>query len=568
MYLSSLIIAFIVLTLLMSFVYFYMFAKSQEWFVRYWGFSWVAYSFSLLFLILFISVQTLPLLEFRKIFDMMNILFLLYGAYAFMHTSIPSYWTRFGLYLTIWLFLGIYYNFDLLAVYLPISLYQITVTIVLCYIIYRYWEVPSFEKGLSITAFILWGFGKALLSIFELQYYDQSSLYLMEIIFSNILNFCIFVIYLQKTKNEVNIAERLYRIIAENASDVIFYYKLRPHPSFTYITPSIETMTGYMPEEFYQNPRFYLNLVHSSYFDEISTIFNGIPNIDKSMTFQMIHKNGSQFWGEFNSSVLYENHEAVAVEGILRDITKMKLAEIELLSSKQSRDLLLSYISHELKTPITSILGYVNALNDGTLSSPDEKESAMDIISKKAITLEHLINDLFQLSKLETNQFSFNFMHMSALELSQILINQHLLDIKTAGLKPAIELDRAMLSPLNVIVDPKRIDQVFSNIVFNAIKYTTEKDKLTIKFYTDQNSRNYMISISDTGAGIPHEDLPFIFDRFFKSHIPTTSGREVGSGLGLTISKEIIVGHGGEIWAKSNLGKGSTFTFQIPIYKD
>lgn len=568
MYLPSLIFTFIILTLLMSFVYFYMFARSQERYVRYWGLCWVAYSLSLLFLILSLNKNIIALLELRKIFDLANILFLLFGAYAFMHTQIPTYWHRFALYLTMWLVMGVYYKFDNLSIYLPMSMYQIIVTAMLCYIVYKYWAVPVFEKGLCITVFILWGVGKAALSIIEIYYYDLSSLYLMEIMFSNILNFSIFIIYLQKTKDEITIADRLYRIIAENATDVIFYYTLKPKPAFTYVSPSVETLTGYSPDEFYENPRFYLEIVSSEHFDEIKSIFNGKLYSDVGNTFLINHKNGSNFWGEFNSSVLYKDDIPVAVEGIIRDVTRMKNAENQLRSAKQSRDLLLSYISHELKTPITSILGYVNALNDGTINAPEEKKAAMEIISSKALLLEHLINDLFQLSKLESNQFSFNFMHLSILDLSQQLIDQHLLDIKSAGIKPVIEIDAQALTGKNIIVDPKRIDQVFSNIIFNAIKYTNTNDKLKIKFGADQGSKNYVVSISDSGAGIPQEDLPYIFDRFFKSHSPVRSGNEIGSGLGLTISKEIINAHGGMISVKSNLGKGSTFTFSIPIYFD
>lgn len=568
LYLPSLIMTFIILTLLMSFVYFYMFARSQERYVRFWGLCWVAYSFSLLFLILYLNMNAIQLMEFRKIFDMANILFLLFGAYAFMHTQIPTYWHRFTLYLAMWLILGIYYRFDLLSIYLPISLYQIIITAMLCHIVYRYWKVPQFEKGLSIAVFILWGAGKAVMSLFEVHYYNLSSLYLMEIIFSNILNFCIFIIYLQKTRTEVAIAERLYRIIAENATDVIFYYTLKPQPAFTYISPSIESLTGYTSDDFYNNPRFYFELVPSEFFDDIKSIFQGTSHYGHDTTFLLLHKNGSTLWGEFNSTVLYEDQEPMAVEGIIRDVTRMKNAENQLRSSKHSRDLLLSYISHELKTPITSILGYVNALNDGTLHQEDEKKAAMEIISSKALTLEHLINDLFQLSKLENNQFSFTFMHFSALELSRQLVHQHLLDIKTAGIKPVIEIDSASLTDINVIVDPKRIDQVFSNIIFNAIKYTKPGDKIKIKFCTDRIAKKYVVSISDTGKGISQEDLPNIFDRFYKSHTPVYNGRESGSGLGLTISREIVTSHGGEISAKSTLGKGSTFTFSIPIYEE
>jgi PAS domain S-box-containing protein len=549
-----------------------MFARSQDLsqnlYVRYWGFCWIAYSLSLLFLVLSLDKDIIQLLELRKIFDLLNVLFLLYGAYAFMHAHIPTYWHRFFLYITLWFLLGVVYKFDNLSMYLPVSMYQVIITITLCYIVLKYWSVPVFEKVLCIAVFLLWGVGKAALSIFEIYYYDVSSLYLMEIIFSNILNFSIFMIYLQKTKDELVIADRLYRIIAENATDVIFYFALKPQPAFTYVSPSIETLTGYTPDEFYQNPRFYLEISDSEHFDAVKAIFDGKQPPESDKAFLLHHRNGATFWGEFNCSILEKDNIPVAVEGIIRDITRTKSAENQLRAAKQSRDLLLSYISHELKTPITSILGYVNALKDGTINDPNEKNDAMEIISTKALMLEHLINDLFQLSKLESNQFSFDFMHISALDLSGQLLDNHLLDIKSAKIKPAVELDTQSLQAKYIIADPKRIDQVFSNIVFNAIKYTEVNDKIKIKFGTDQSKKNYMVTISDNGIGIPQEDLPYIFDRFFKAHIPVRSDKEAGSGLGLTISKEIITAHHGNITAKSNLGKGSAFTFTIPFYYD
>lgn len=568
MYLPALIISFIIFTLLMSFVYFYMFARSQHRFIQFWGLCWAFYSLSLLFLILYINYDNLFLMEARKIFDMFNILFLLFGTYAFIKMEIPSYWYRFSLYLTIWVLIGSYYCFDLLSIYLPMSMYQVIITIMLCYIIYKYWNVPKPEKLLSIVIFIFWGLGKAILSIIECKYYDISSLYFIEIIFSNILNFFIFIIYIQKTRDEVAVTEQLFRLIAENATDIIFFYKLQPTPAFSYITPSVETVIGYSPQEFYGNHKFYLNLVPPIQFQDITNIFNAKESANPSSIFQFIHKNGTMLWVEFKSSIIYEGGIPVAVEGIIRDVTSMKNAESELRASKQSRDLLLSYVSHELKTPITSILGYVNALKDGTMSDVHEKEEAMEIISAKALTLERLIKDLFQLSKLETKQFTFRFMHLNTAELSKDLINQHILEIKTAGLKLSFKINDKELENSYIIVDPERISQVFSNIISNAIKYTVPNDKLGVKFSLDRKKENYIVSIYDSGIGISQEDLPYIFDRFFKANSASQSKRESSTGLGLAISKEIISAHKGTIYAKSQLGKGSTFTFTIPIYKE
>lgn len=250
MYLPTVIVAFVVLTLVMSLIYFYMFARSQEQFIKFFGLCWVCYSLSLLFLILYMGNHEIYFLGLRKIFDMLNILFLLFSAYAFMHIHIPSYWYRFSLYMIIWIVIGTYYQFDLLSIFLPIAMYQVIITFTLCFIVITYWDVPNIEKALSLLVFILWGMGKATLSICEVGYSNLASLYLMEIIFSNILNFCIFIIYLHKTRSVIDMADRLYRIIAENATDVIFYYKLIPQPAFVYITPSVEEMTGYIPKVF------------------------------------------------------------------------------------------------------------------------------------------------------------------------------------------------------------------------------------------------------------------------------------------------------------------------------
>lgn len=571
MYLPSFIIAVVILSFLMAFVYFYMFAQGRQGlYMRYWGLSWLFYSISLFFLILNMNHPTPYLMGLRKVFDLLNIVLLLFGTYSFMHSQIPSYWLRFTLYMVLWAVIGVYYDLDSVSVYLPMIAYQIIVTVVLCIIVISRWDLTQFEKVLSVSVFFFWGFGKAILSFVEVTNYEVSSLYLIEIIFSNVLNLSIFVIYLRRAQNQVVIADRLYRIIAENATDVIFYYTLKPSPAFTYITPSVEEMTGFSPNDFYLDPKFYLQIVPSDEFQDISQIFQS-RNDDKEpckKVFQVIHKNGTRLWVEFNVSTLFESGEAVAIEGFIRDITRMKEAERELIASKQSRQLLLSYVSHELRTPVTSILGYVNALKDGTINSDKDISKAVDIIDVKSRTLERLINDLFQLSKLETGQFSFHFMRMNALELSNDLINRHLLDIRSAGLNPEYKIQSKDLSEIYLIVDPERIDQVFSNIIINAIKYSKENGKISIKVTLEQKTKEFSVAILDNGAGIPKDDLPFIFDRFYKGNPSPNHKRMPSTGLGLTISKEIIAAHHGTISAKSYPDKGSTFTFTIPIYTE
>lgn len=149
-------------------VYFYIFARSKERFIQFWGLCWVCYSCSLLLLILGGNHQALLVL--RKVFDMYNILFLLFGVYRFQNLRIPAFWPRFSLYLLIWAFLAALYHFDLMSLYIPTSLYQVCATITICYLIVRFRQIPSIEKITSCFIFGIWGFGKAIISIIEIIY--------------------------------------------------------------------------------------------------------------------------------------------------------------------------------------------------------------------------------------------------------------------------------------------------------------------------------------------------------------------------------------------------------------
>lgn len=568
MNLSAFIIAFSIITLLTAFTYFYLFARSQERFIQFWGLAWLAYSVSLFLLIVSGHLDGRPALEYRKLLDMLNISLLLFGVYAFMHMRIPSYWLRFMLYLLIWILTGSYCHFDILSIYLPVFMYQIVATAVICFTIVRFWNIPALEKSLSVMIFMFWGTGKAAVSIYEAYFDSMSSLYLFEIIFSNMLNFCIFVIYLYKIRQSTDFAKKLYRIIAENATDIIFYYELLPQPAFRYITPSVETVTGYAPEYFYGNPSFYLQLAVPEDLSAFAAVFSGSKGEDGQKIFKIQSKSGTLIWIEVNMSVFYESGKAVAVEGIIRDISRMKEDEEALLSSKQARDLLLSYVSHELKTPLTAILGYINGLKDGTFDSEKERNGAFDVIYTKALVLQRSIRDLEQLSKLETKQFAFQMTQTGALELCEHLIGIHAMDIQRAGFALQTQVDAALLAKAELIVDTERMEQVVSNVIFNALKYGGENGIIKVVCSLDAELKNLMIKISDNGPGISAADLPHIFERFYRGRDPSAQRKELGSGLGLTLSKEIIQAFGGDIWAQNGKNGGGLITFTIPIYHE
>ncbi len=567
MYLN-LLLFFAIFSFAISISYFYMFSHKQETVLQFWGFSWIAYSVSLLCLVFFLNHQNIMLLELRKVIDMFNLLLLLFGTYAFVHIKIPAYWYRFSLYLVLLAIICIIYGFDLYAFYWPISVYQIIVTAFTIYIIARYWKISKTEKVISLLVFLIWGVGKTVLSFTAISSILSGNAYVIEIILSNIVNFCILTLYIKQMGDKASLADALYQTVVNNAKDAIFYFKIRPYEAFEYVSPSVGTLTGYQPSDFYSNPRIYVQLVADNYFDIIEDAFHGnISHTDRHII-PFIRKNGETFWGEINFTVLKdEKDEPIAVEGILRDISMLKYAELTQISEKENRDKQLSYISHELRTPVTLIAGYLTAIEDGTLSSEAERSEAMKIITAKTMLLKTLIDDLEQLSRLETHQFTFDFTTYTITDLTDSLIKENHADIEASGFEVEFIFDAAKLQKHWIIADQNRINQVFSNIIVNALKYSADHKKIIVTFDLDYSEENFVVSVRDYGIGIPPDKLPYIFNRFYRdnNNAPTIHGR----GLGLTICKEIIIAHGGKIAAVSNPDFiGSKFTFTIPLYKE
>lgn len=230
-----------------------------------------------------------------------------------------------------------------------------------------------------------------------------------------------------------------------------------------------------------------------------------------------------------------------------------------------SRRHLLSNISHDLGTPMTLIQGYVEALLDGLVSDPEKQHKYLKIIHYRISGLNRLISDLFQLSKLEARQLQFAIQPISVCEFMRYFSERYEQEVQNAGLSFSIkskDLRPAGLPEGLVKADLDRIDQVLTNIIYNAIKHTPRGGLIELLLSADEHS--LVVQVQDNGMGIDPEDLPHIFDRFYKKDKSrNTSGG--GSGLGLSIAKEIIEYHGGKIWAQSRKGQGACVSFMLPL---
>lgn len=236
---------------------------------------------------------------------------------------------------------------------------------------------------------------------------------------------------------------------------------------------------------------------------------------------------------------------ANAITKLSTDLDRLKNARNEFLSS----------ISHELRTPLTYIKGYADIL-DRSDTTEREREEYMGIIREEAAHLTVLVGNLFELAKLDRNQFTIQKQDVSIVEL----LTSVAVLVKPAFDDQEIELSVNCEEDVPASIDPERIQQVLLNILDNARKHSFAGGRVTIE--CRQEAGNITICITDEGQGIPEEELPFVFDRLYRVE-KSRSRERGGSGLGLAIAKEIVESHGGQIWMDSQFGEGTAVTVQL-----
>jgi signal transduction histidine kinase len=224
--------------------------------------------------------------------------------------------------------------------------------------------------------------------------------------------------------------------------------------------------------------------------------------------------------------------------------------------NEQRRRQLLAAITHDLKTPLTSIVGYVEGIQDGIYRDEETVLNVLDMIHKKGVNLSMLIDDLFVFSKLDADGFQLNRDTYGSSVLLGEVLNGILYDFESE--KIHFEITDRVSTTLDV--DRQRFHQILTNVLHNAVKFTTD----TIWVETTISQGKYIISIRDNGRGIAPEDLPRIFDFFYKADKSRGENLE-GSGIGLAICKQLMVAHGGDITATSTPGEGSTFILSFPL---
>ena len=256
---------------------------------------------------------------------------------------------------------------------------------------------------------------------------------------------------------------------------------------------------------------------------------------------------------------------------LCRDFEEMRRrlkesAEEKLVLDKENKELI-SNIYHDLKTPITAVKGYVEGIMDGVADTPEKMDRYVRTIYNKTVEMDHLINELTFYSKIDTNRIPYTFSKLNVEDYFSDCAEEVGLELETRGIQLCYA--NYVDSDVQVIADGEQIRRVIHNIISNAIKYMDKGKgmKGIIQIRVKDVGDFVQVEIEDNGKGIAAKDLPYIFDRFYRTDVSRNSAKG-GSGIGLSIVRKILEDHGGKVWATSREDIGTIMYFVLRKYQE
>src|SRR5882724_1731080 len=430
-----------------------------------------------------------------------------------------------------------------LSVYQPIpSLHWgVSVDIPESSIVKRLWALEK-ESALALLFF----FGAALLGVFSL-----TSLY-----------------------SQLRANEERFRQMAETIHDVFWVMDTRTR-KILYISRAYELVFGKTCQSLYEDSTSWLGSVHQEDRPRALAHFEAILSTgDHEEEYRVVRPDGSIRWITNRSWVILDDKGKLCrAVGVARDLTQDKQYEQEIEEKNKELDLrnreveratrlksqFLASMSHELRTPLNAIIGFSDLLAEGNTGPLNEKQQRfIGHVHKGARHLLQLINDILDLSKIEAGQLD---VHLEDLLLEDLL-PEVLSTIRPLAMGKSITLQSDIANGIAVIADRIRLKQILYNLLSNAMKFTPKEG--TVSLHARVKRTFVEITVNDSGIGIKPEDQEVIFEEF-RQVGETTRGVREGTGLGLAITRRLVEKQGGTIWVHSEPGKGSRFTFSLPV---
>ena len=280
---------------------------------------------------------------------------------------------------------------------------------------------------------------------------------------------------------------------------------------------------------------------------EVNELFQRVVSFEKEQIVEISLQGRS--WVILMSPLYNQTYIRGAV-AVIRDMTEERRLD------KLRKDFIAN-VSHELRTPIAMLQGYSEAIIDDIASTDEEKKEIARVIYDESLRMGRLVNDLLDLARMEAGHITLNIENTDVNDLIDRVIRKFQGLAKEKGISLIVNKRNI----LDFSLDPDRLEQVLTNLIDNAIRHTEENG--TVNLFVELQENGLLIDVKDSGSGIPEEDLPFIFERFYKADKARTRGRS-GTGLGLAIVKNIIEAHQGHISVHSKINEGTTFIFFLP----
>jgi PAS domain S-box-containing protein len=360
----------------------------------------------------------------------------------------------------------------------------------------------------------------------------------------------------RQAERDLQIAEERYRTIFENSAVAITLAdeqeRLVSWNKFT------ENLLGMGKDELYLRP--VKSLYPEGEWEKIRNHDVRQKGMQHHLETKMTKRDGDIIDVDVSLTVLKDADSRVTGSiGVVRDITERKEAERKLKEAMDMKSQFISTVSHELRTPLTIIKEDIAIILDGAAGKVKPKQKdILEMAQRNIDRLARLINDVLDFQKLQSGRAKFNMLENNINSVIESAYNTMAATVKKKGVELRLALDNSLP---RTIFDSDKMIQVLTNLVSNAMKFT-EKGSITIATHRIENA--IRVSVVDTGCGIKQEDLPKLFQQF--QQLGSGGNRKTGgTGLGLAISKDIIEKHAGRVWVESELGKGTTFHFLLPI---
>jgi PAS domain S-box-containing protein len=352
------------------------------------------------------------------------------------------------------------------------------------------------------------------------------------------------IVYFEKTRHDLEIREQSYRLLAENASDVIYRFKWSPHPHFEYISPSIIKLLDYTPEELYSME----NVITLIYPADIQLLNMATYTENQPITFRLVHRNKSIVWVEETYTELIAEGKTIGYEGIMRNITSRKALEQDLFRLERLNAIgeMAANVAHEIRNPMTTIRGYIQLFSN--------KEEFINYKDQLCLLLDELDR---------TNQIIKEYLALSKNKIVDLCLTQ--LNSIINALYPLMQAD-AIANNKNIQIelgdipllylDGNEIRQLLLNLVRNGLEEMKENGTVVIRTYLEKD--RVILAVTDQGSGIPEHILENLGQPFLTT-------KDNGTGLGLATCYRIANRHQAKIDVKTS-NKGTTFftSFNIP----